>query len=461
MPTTDQQLPRFATLDPKSLVLRDNPRTITDLPSEEPEMLASVGTHGVRLPILATPTEEGPSVIDGFTRVLCALHHQQDQVPVLLVTVEEAEEWRRLVDQWIANEHRRGFGEADKAAMVEQLAMFGLSPDDISDQLKTDIAVVRAALTVRGSEKATKLARQHDQLDMLQLAAISEFEDDEAAYNEIVETLQNRPAQLKHVMTRRRHEREAHQACDEEIGRLSATGVTAMHDADLPETAQPLSALTNANGQRLSELVAEHEACPGHAAGVRTVFSGDTRVTWHCLDWKKHGHQKHSDASASGQGLSEEDKAERKRARELNPQWRAALEVRREWLQEFLQRKTPPKQTRQFLAAVLAAGDERVTKAIGRGNRYARTTLGDKRVDRLQAGGRRMTEDQVTMAELGIVLCAYEEAYDAGHTVNTWRSPTPADERYLTALASWGYPLSEVEQLALNPDITTTSDDNA
>lgn len=452
MTTTEQQLPYFDKLDPQDLVLRNNPRTISDLQAEEPDMLASVGTHGVRLPILATPTGEGPAVIDGFTRALCALHHRQDQVPVLLVAEDEAEQWRRLVDQWIANEHRRGLGEADKAAMIEQMALFGLSPDNIADQLTTDVTVVKAALKVRSSEKSTSLAQQNDQLDMLQLAAISEFEDHEDAYAEIVDTLHHRPAQLNHVMTRCRHELEARQAREAEIQRLTSAGVTVVDAAQLPETSRPLSTLKDGHGQVLSDEVEQHQSCPGHAASVRSTYTGETRASWHCLAWKKHGHHLRSDAPGGEQGLSEEQKAERARAREHNPQWRAALEVRREWLSEFLQRKTPPKQARQFLASVLAAGDERVTKAISRGNRYARSVLGDKRVDRLANGGRRMTEDQVTMLELGIVLCAYEEAYDAAHTVGTWRSPTPADHRYLTALAHWGYPLSPVEHLVLNPE---------
>lgn len=454
MTTTKQKLPYLDDLDPKDLVLRNNPRTIADLESEEPEMLASIGTHGVRFPIIATPTPEGPAVIDGFTRVLGALHHKQDQVPALLVDEADAEEWQRLVDQWIANEHRRGLGEADKAAVIEQMALFGFSPDDIASQLTADVTVVKAALKVRGSEKTTSLARQHDQLDMLQLAAISEFEDDEDAYGEIVDTLQNQPAQLNHVMARWRHEFEARQAREAEIQHLTAAGVTVVDAAELPETSRPLSALKDAQGEVLADQVDDHQSCPGHAASVRSTYLGDVRVSWHCLEWSKHGHYPRSDTPGAGgeQGLSEEQKAERQRAREYNPQWRAALEVRREWLQEFLQRKTPPKQARQFLASVLAAGDERVTKAISRGNRYARTVLGDKRVDRLRAGGRRLTEDQVTMLELAFVLCAYEEAYDAAHTVSTWRSPTPADQRYLTALANWGYPLSPVEHLALNPE---------
>lgn len=462
MTTTEQKLPYLDDLDPKDLVLRNNPRTIADLESEDPEMLASIGTHGVRFPVLATPTTDGPAVIDGFTRVLGALHHKQNQVPVLLVDEAEAKEWQRLVDQWIANEHRRGLGEADKAAMIEQMALYDFSPDDIAEQLTTDVTVVKAALKVRGSAKTTSLARAHEQLDMLQLAAISEFEDDEDAYAEIVDTLHNQPAQLGHMMARCRQEREARQVREAEIERLTSAGVTVVDAAELPDSSRPLSALRDAQGEVLSDKVEEHRSCPGHAASVRSIYTGEARVSWHCLDWKKHGHYPRSDASSSGgeQGLSEEQKAERAKAREYHPQWRAALEVRREWLSEFLQRKTPPKQARQFLASVLAAGDERVTKAISRGNGYARTVLGDKRVDRLKAGGRRMNEDQVTTLELGLVLCAYEEGYDAAHTVSTWRSPTPADQRYLTALAGWGYPLSPVEQLVLNPDSDTDTSDS-
>lgn len=184
MAATKKKLPYLEDLDPRVLVLDNNPRTIVDLETDAPEMFASVGTHGVRFPIIATPTVQGPQVIDGFTRALCALHHEHTSVPVMHVSEADAAEWTRLVDQWIANEHRRGLGEADKAAMIEQMALFGFSPDAIFKQLTTDLEVVKTALTVRTRERTSSLARDHDQLDMLQLAAISEFENDEDAYAE-------------------------------------------------------------------------------------------------------------------------------------------------------------------------------------------------------------------------------------------------------------------------------------
>ena len=52
------------------------------------------------------------------------------------------------------------------------------------------------------------------------------------------------------------------------------------------------------------------------------------------------------------------------------------------------------------------------------------------------------------MLSLAIVLAGYE----AGTHRGNWRNADPATQRYLAQLRDWGYQLSEVEQLALDPD---------
>ena len=62
---------------------------------------------------------------------------------------------------------------------------------------------------------------------------------------------------------------------------------------------------------------------------------------------------------------------------------------------------------------------------------------------------------RATMLSLAMVLAAYEDGTHRGN----WRTADRATQQYLAQLREWGYPLSEVEQLALDPDAEHTSTD--
>ena len=55
---------------------------------------------------------------------------------------------------------------------------------------------------------------------------------------------------------------------------------------------------------------------------------------------------------------------------------------------------------------------------------------------------------------LAVLLGAYED----GTSRNSWRSPTSDTVAYFTALHAWGYPLSDVESLVLDPDADQADD---
>jgi ParB family transcriptional regulator, chromosome partitioning protein len=60
------------------------------------------------------------------------------------------------------------------------------------------------------------------------------------------------------------------------------------------------------------------------------------------------------------------------------------------------------------------------------------------------------TPGRATVLILGLLLGALED----GISRATWRAPSAAARAYFTALQSWGYALSDVEQLVLQPDQT-------
>ena len=140
MTTTPWDTARLEQLDPRTLLLDRNSRTITDLQAEDPELVASVARHGVKLPILAARVdEEQVRVLDGHSRTIAAALavDEHPTVPVLIIDVSGEQDWELLRDQWIANEVRRGYSSADKARLMESLTLFGLSTADIAEQLST------------------------------------------------------------------------------------------------------------------------------------------------------------------------------------------------------------------------------------------------------------------------------------------------------------------------------------
>lgn len=453
-------------IDPRALLLDRNSRTIVDLESEDPDLVASVRQHGVKLPVVASRVDgDQLRVLDGHSRTIAAVLAvaEHPTIPVLVTDASDGQEWELLRDQWIANEVRRGYSVADKARIMEELTWFGLSNQDIAGQLSTTVETVEAGLAVRHSTKAAEAMRDYPQLDVLQLAALAEFEDDADAYADLEGTLAEAPEQFDHTVSQLRHRRAGRAIRDAKVAELREAGVTVLYQTDR-NNALPLTRLQRSrqDDTRLGDQPANHQDCPGHAATV-TVSCGEPQVTYVCQDWKAH---RHADAwTVSGTAgraahgpQSESEKAERRRVRANNEAWRAAQDVRRRWLRTALfAGKKPPKRVHQHILLALAQGGLHLTQAMSRGNRYACQLLGAKepqwgRPSPIAGRAKRASTDQALMMSLAVVVGAFEEAFDSKASINTWRQPSPEDRLYLGALKDWGYTLSKVEQLVLDPN---------
>jgi ParB family chromosome partitioning protein len=449
-------------VDPRTLLLDSNSRTIVDLESEDPDLVASVRRHGVKLPVIATRIgNDELRVLDGHSRTIAAVLSvaEHPTIPVLVTEAGDAEEWEWLRDQWIANEVRRGYSPADKARIMEELTLFGLSAGDIAAQLSTTVDTVEAGLKVRQSAKATEAMREHPQLDVLQLAALAEFEDDPDASADLETTLAQEPEQFDHAVSQLRHRRAARVARDTKMAELREAGITVLDQVDSTTTLPVIRLRRSKHDETDLDQPGAHESCPGHAATV-TVSYGEPRVSYFCQNWQAHGHVdawRTSTRHTEPNRQSEAEKADRRRVRTNNEAWRAAQDVRRAWLRTtFFAAKKPPKRAVQHLLLALANGGPHLTQAMSRGNRYACQLLGLKepqygRPNPISGRAKRASADQALMTSLAIVLGACEEAFDTKFSVNTWRQPYPEDQVYFGALKDWGYTLSKVERLVLEP----------
>lgn len=445
-------------VDPRALLIDQNARTIVDLEAEDSAFIDSVRTNGVVLPVIANPTEDGElRVKDGHKRTIAAILTDQPRIPVIVTDAGEQQDWQRLIDQWIANEVRAGFSAGDKARILEELTLFGISAEDIARQLGIGADTVDAGLRVRRSTTATEVAAQYPQLDMFQVAALAEFDDDADALDALRATLDDDPDQFDQKVSALRLERREHQARAELADQLRQRGVELGEPPSWGDPAKRLSELQRSahDATVLGEEPEAHARCPGHAAYITSSsYTGEAKVTFVCRDWRRHGHvDRFASGRPAGRRKTAREKVELRRVKVNNKAWRAAEPVRRDFLVKLLGRKNPPKRVQQFLAASLVEGDPTLRKAMERQHGFACELLnlvepGWGRPHPLAARLSRATANQAVMTQLTVVLAACEAACD----VHTWRHPTAAHRRYLAALIDWGYVPSKVERLVLDPN---------
>ena len=131
------------------------------------------------------------------------------------------------------------------------------------------------------------------------------------------------------------------------------------------------------------------------------------------------------------------EKAERRRLIALNKAGDAAMSVRRKFVTELLQRKTPPKGTATFIAERLVADPY----LLQRGGDVASELLGgDIRSGELLD---HVTDARAEVVLLGVTLGSLEFLTPR----DAWRGPGPVHAAYLQFLAANGYGLSAVEQV--------------
>ncbi len=270
-----------------------------------------------------------------------------------------------------------------------------------------------------------------------------------------------------------RDEREDREAQAAVLAELAEAGVTVVEH---PRWDSPVQSLDQLSTEANPITVESHMSCPGHAAYLAEVWTDvdedeqvDTNddeddgsvLAWEaiyvCTDPVANGHitEQASRRSAASERTEADIEAERQERRNVlanNKAWRSAESVRREWLAKFLERKSAPKDAQRFIYAAITHGDFELTKAMQDGHVFGAELLGIE-MDSSGYGINRQPlidtlnnaiEARAQVMALALVLGAYESQTG----VHCWRSAREATRRYMSALASWGYVLSDVENLA-------------
>jgi ParB family chromosome partitioning protein len=450
---TTTQLGTVEHIDPNVIVVEANVRTEANLARE---FVASIKQNGVLTPILARRDGQGNVIVRaGQRRTLAAREAGLATIPAYIVEADETTV-DRIVQQIVENEHREDVTDAQLSAAYQQLAFEGMTPAVIAKRTGMKAATVKTGLAVAKNSTAASAIVNHS-LTLDQAATLIEFEGDDETVAQLIDTATTDPGQFAHAAQRARDERRVAEIKDAATADLIARGFTVLdrepgyYETDVVR----ISELVTKEGERVTpQDIAE---VPGRSAFVRVYFTSDeAAVTYYLSDFKAAGFRKDSGSGSTSGPMTDEEKAERKTLIANNKAWASAEVVRREWLAQFLTRKTLPKDAGRVIAEGLTVHRRDVGTAATNGNTLAHTLLGIERggfwdADKLAA----IVEHSPVKAQhvtLAVVLGGIEDSTSK----QTWRYPEPSKALYFAQLAAWGYSLSEVEQIVV--DAATATD---
>ncbi len=434
-------------IDPQSIDVATNVRTEAEATLDK-EFLDSIRANGVIVPIVATRDDQGVHVRYGQRRTLAAQQVGLTTVPVYVVDLDQADDAQRIIEQLVENDQRQALTDGDRIQAWKALELEGLSPTAIAKRTGTNRDKIKTGLAVAGSDTGTRLVAEVG-MTLDQAATLMEFEGDDETVADLTEVAFSNPGFFPHAVQRARDDRAAAEAREATEQVEAAKGHRILEEAPEWDATTPykLPALRTAEGELVTEE--EIQGKEGVAVYVRGIRDGHATVTYYVDDPAALGYTVFDDGSRRQNGpMTDEQKAERKQLIANNKEWDAAESVRREWLKTFLSRKTLPKDAMQVIATSLTLSRYAVSDALGKGNSLAAELLGlesdggwykDAFADYLQAH-----QTKAGHAAVAIVLGGIES--NTGR--NTWRQPSEDKARYLQTLASWGYTLSPVEQIA-------------
>jgi ParB family transcriptional regulator, chromosome partitioning protein len=281
LPTIDELPQHLEAVDPKTLLLDRNVRLET---SADEDLIESIRVHGVLQPPAVVRTADGGLRVKmGHRRTLAAIEAGYQTI-VVIVAGNEADDdpgqIDRVLQQLAENDARKALDALDHVHAFEQLAAFGLSPDQIAKKTRKPAAQVTASLAIGKSETA-KNALMHQDLTLDQAAVLAEFDGDTEAQASVLTVIEQR-YNFEYRVQQLREQRATARVFAAARETLAGRDVTL---ADQPKMNR-WGEFEPAAWKRLNQLAwseqdrpktidrATHEACEGHAAVV-DWFHGD------------------------------------------------------------------------------------------------------------------------------------------------------------------------------------------
>jgi ParB family chromosome partitioning protein len=467
-------------LDPNTLLVDVNIRKES---RPDKDFVASIKELGVLVPLVAVRTATGEvRVRFGHRRTLAAIEAGLPTVPVEIVgdeSTDDAGQIDRILGQYAENVHRSDLTAGEKVQVVAQLSAFGVKAGEITKKTRIPKKDVKAAMSVARSELAKTASERYDFLTLEQAAAVAEFQDDPEAVKRLI--LDAKEGGFDHTVQWLRKDRQEKVEIAKVEGELLKQGVTVIEP---PGYNSPIKTLIQIRRTQRTLTDQAHASCPGHAAFVEayTDYYDDdqgneqeqlvTEVTYVCTDPVANGHLKATGTAAEGNkprdtsvqdAADEAAREERRRVIANNKAWRAASEVRREFVKKLVARAKAPKGSPAFVAMWLADPVSPASNAINHRHSVACDLLGVEpssywskpKEDGTNLVGL-VANASLDRAEVLILAMAFG-SHEAVMSEQVWRRPSHHNGRYLLQLAEWGYELSKIEQSVI--DMLARSDD--
>ncbi len=469
-------VPELLDVDPALLKIGKNVRVNTRLDAKE--FAASIKARGVLEVITTCRDEDGELVVlRGQRRAVVATQVGTPTGTVRVQVLPVPDDGDRIVDQLSENLHRSAMSEAETRDGIEQLNLLGVSASQITKRTALPRRTVDASLIVTASP-GSRGRMDSTGLTLDQAALFAEFADDPQAVTELEQAMAWGRS-LEHFAQRLRDDRAERIALQSEVDRLRAEDVPVLDPHDVPDRWHDLrlDSLVNAEGQ--SVPAERWPQVPGAAVVVHSDWewpepanadgeAEEGKATlvyvqvWICTEPQAAGlcsrwvtrlgsapthdpDQVESEAAAKS--------AERRTVVENNKAWRSAETVRREWLAQFLNRRTVPAGSEALICQAVLTAPHWLEKSMQQRHPLLCSTFGTPHPETYYAGAEECadlaaaatTPKAAIIRALSAVLMAWEHASD----VHVWRRREIWNAQIMAALIGWGYEASDIERSLL------------
>lgn len=468
--TAEQQQPagvaglgRLTEFDPRELEL--DPRNVrTERVKPDPGLLASVEVIGVQEPISVRPLGEGRyGVVKGQRRWLAAIAAAEKAAkkgqPIRMIPafvrddLTEADAEAVLLSL-VENTQREGMTARDTVAAAAQLELISNNETDRRRAAKV-LGIKRDAL--KAATKAADMSPEVLQkgagygFDLAELADLAEVEELSNAASTLAsakrrdrEEGKNRRGHWQHAMAQLREElaEERKRAAAERP--LTDAGVKVLpRYRAYGSTERPLSELTTGAGKKITPH--DHgKHCAGHAARL----DDDCKPVYYCTDPGKFGHRAKGEPDAAQvRQMKEAERAKRRRVIANNKAWKAAREVRKDFVTELCARKTISEASWQLVLSTVLNTPYLYSRWVGKHAtadvaRFARVADPESTAAAPFAG---LIQRTGKARRPHLLLAHVAAAYEAEMHDQAWRSPDATLREWLTFLVNEGYTLSDIE----------------
>lgn len=411
------------------------------------ELTEDIAARGVDSPLTVVPSPEpaGPVLwraVIGHRRLAASIAAGRDKVPCLIRSLSESEQRAMMVRE---NVHRADLTPVEEADAYQQmLDLDGLDVAAIAAAAGRSQTTVRSRLRLRTLPAAATARVHQHQATLADAERLLDFVDHPEQLERLTERLGHRD--FAHFAQQAAYEVARATRAAEIRAELEAQGVRVIDEPHYDDTkVLALTRLTDTGEQFGASLKpAKHASCPGHVAWAGGYHPDHMGPVYGCDGWRRNGHHdRHSSTAAHAGPLTDEEKAERRRLVENNKAATASATVRRDWLVQFLARPKPPADAPVYVARVLVERPDRHYKEA----EYLRDILAlDKHAATIAYATDADPRFETPAGATTYLIALAASRVEAAMPKDYWRNPDRAIAAHLTALASWGYPLSELEQ---------------